>query len=137
MPLPEGKTAAWVAERYFQWLPRFLYPWVVVERRGRDVWDLRLGFLRAPLLRLGFSPERSTPDRQLFYIKGGLLADPRQSAHARLEFREVLGGRACLAAVHEFRPRLPWPVYMYTQAVAHLWVMRRFRGYLRRTGRWR
>jgi uncharacterized protein YbjT (DUF2867 family) len=131
MPLPPGKTAAWVAQQYFEWLPRFLYPFVLVNKVERDTWALRVLFLRTPLLLLWFCSERSTQDRQLFYIRGGLLARAEQGTNARLEFREVLQGQACLAAIHEFRPRLRWEIYKYTQALAHLWVMRRFRKHLR------
>jgi hypothetical protein len=35
-----------------------------------------------------------------------------------------------LAAVHDFSPRLPWPLYNSTQALVHLLVMRQFRRHL-------
>jgi len=76
------------------------------------------------LLILEKSVERSTPDRQLLYVRGGILAiaHPR----ARLEIREVLGGKYLITAIHEFYPSLPWFVYIYTQAIAHVWTMHRF-----------
>ena len=43
-------------------------------------------------MELTHSPDRSTPDRALFYVTGGLLADVDTRRRARLEFREVLGG---------------------------------------------
>ena len=81
------------------------------------------------LLTLVFSPERSTPDRQLLYITGGLLAKKDQG-RARLEFRETTCGKYFLAAIHEYRPSLPWYIYQYTQALFHLWVMKKFGNYL-------
>ncbi|MCB9612062.1 MAG: NAD-dependent epimerase/dehydratase family protein [Sandaracinus sp.] len=37
-----------------------------------------------------------------------------------------------LAAVHDFRPALPWFVYALTQANVHAWVMNRFGRHLAR-----
>ncbi|MFZ9595516.1 MAG: NAD-dependent epimerase/dehydratase family protein [Bdellovibrionia bacterium] len=128
--LPAGRTALWVANEYFLWLPRFLAPWIRVEQTEPDFWDFQFLFFKTPLLRLWYSKSRSTRDRQLFYIRGGLLAAKNQSTHARLEFREVLAGRALLAAIHEFKPSLPWPIYQWTQALAHLWVMANFKKHL-------
>ena len=67
----------------------------------------RVRFVRRPLIELRFSPERSTLDRPLFYVTGGLLArhDP---SHGRLEFREISERGTVLAALHDFVPRLPF-----------------------------
>lgn len=130
LPLPEGKSAAWIAEEYFRWLPHFLKPFVLVEKESEDLWIFRFAFMRTTLLRLWHSRERSTEDRHLFYIRGGLLARRDQAQGARLEFREVLNRKASLAAIHEFRPALPWMIYRYTQALLHLWVMHSFRKHL-------
>ncbi len=136
LPKPAGKSAAWVAEEYFRWLPRFLKPWILVYSGSESgTWIFRLAFLNVPLLILSHSLDRSTPDRQLFYIRGGLLAKSQQSPNARLEFREALNREVSLAAIHEFRPALPWMIYKYTQAVLHLWVMRSFRRHLIRIAR--
>lgn len=79
-------------------------------------------------------PERSTDDRQLFFITGGLLARVEGAGErGRLEFREVLSGEAVLAAVHDFRPSLSWWLYTMTQARVHLWVMRSFARHLARS----
>ena len=81
-------------------------------------------FLPITLLILKYSPERSSPDRQLFYVQGGLLCS-KKNRRGRLELRETLGGTACLAAVHDFRPALPWIIYRWTQAEVHRWFMYR------------
>jgi uncharacterized protein YbjT (DUF2867 family) len=126
---PEGKSAEWVTHEYFKWLPNALRPLMQVDRR-----DPRLVFrvLGLPwyFLILEKSLDRSTPDRQLLYIRGGLLA--QAEGRGRLEFREVLDGKYVMAAIHEYRPRLPWFIYRFTQAVVHLWVMRAFGRYLER-----
>lgn len=130
LPLPHGKNAVWVAEKYTIWLPRFMYPLVIVEVDTERTCYFYLKFLKKPLLVLSYSTERSTPDRTLFYVTGGLLADTRSPLRGRLEFREVLNGQYVLAAIHDFTPRLPWFIYNRTQAIAHLFVMQGFQRYL-------
>ena len=79
---------------------------------------------RVPLLELTFARDRSASDRQLFYVTGGVLARPTR--RGRLEFRVTPDGAHLLTAIHEFEPRLPWPLYRATQALVHAWVMARF-----------
>jgi uncharacterized protein YbjT (DUF2867 family) len=130
MPLPPGRDAVWVAREYMTWLPRALGPMLRVETQG-DRTRFHAGPIAAPLLELTLAPERSGPDRQLLYVTGGWLADVDASARPRLEFRVVEAGATVLAAVHDFAPRLPWPIYIVTQAQAHDWVMHRFGRHLR------
>ncbi len=127
---PRGFNAADVAQEYFLWLPRFLFFLVRVEVEGKRC-SFHLLTRRILLLRLEKSEERSTPDRQLLYVRGGLLASSRM-ARGRLEFREALHRRVILAALHDFIPALPWGIYRYTQALIHLWVMKSFDSYLRK-----
>lgn len=129
MPLPAQHDAAFVAQEYMRWLPRLL-PWfLAVDIDEEQVCCFRIRWMPFCLLKLQLSPERSTPDRQLFYIRGGLLA--RTTGRGRLEFREVLDGQHVIAAIHDFRPTLPWFIYRLTQAPTHLWVMNRFSSHLR------
>ncbi|MFN7989232.1 MAG: NAD(P)H-binding protein [Thermoanaerobaculia bacterium] len=124
LPLPRGWDAEGAAREYGTWLPRAFRPFLEVAVEGGTRFSFRFRPLRAPLLVLELSPERSSRSRALFYIRGGLLARPGE--RGRLEFREALGGRVLLAAIHDFEPRLPWPLYVATQAVLHLAVMRAF-----------
>jgi uncharacterized protein YbjT (DUF2867 family) len=137
IPLPAGKSARWLAEQYTAWLPRFFHTLLraYVDPAGNLTIVSR--FFGIHLLELRFAGERSiTADRQLFYISGGRLAKKidRPSRKPRLEFREVLGGRAALVAIHDFRPTIPWPLYNLTQARAHLWVMKNFARMILRAG---
>ncbi len=134
LPNPGALTAAETATEYMRWLPRFLRPFIQVEV-DNDTARFRLAGVRAPLLLLERSPERSEESRPLFYVVGGLLARPGLSPRARLEFRQALGGRVVLSAIHDFVPRLPWFLYNATQAVVHLWVMRSFGRHLGRQKR--
>jgi uncharacterized protein YbjT (DUF2867 family) len=127
--LPPGKTARWLALEFTAWLPRFfrILLRAYIDRAGNLTIGSRL--IKVPLLELRFARERSaTSARQLFYISGGLLAKKIDvpSRRPRLEFREVLAGRAALVAIHDYRPTIPWPLYNLTQARAHLWVMKNF-----------
>lgn len=124
LPLPPHRDAAWVAAEYMRWLPRGLRPLLRVEVDEARFCRFYLRPLRTPLLELTFSAGRSAPDRQLFYITGGLLAT--QGGRGRLEFRETPDGHSVLSAIHDYRPRLPWLIYAASQAVFHLGVMRAF-----------
>lgn len=130
LPLPQGWTAARVARAYFDWLPSGLGPWLRVHPIGDDSWAFRLRGIPIDLLRLRHGGARSFEDRALFWVTGGALVSADSPATARLEFRQALDGHTVLAAIHEFKPRLPWLVYKWTQAVAHLWVMRAFGRFL-------
>jgi len=126
--LPKGKNAKWVAEEYFRWLPQFLSKLVGVKVEGERC-RFYLIHPSICMLELERSVERSTSDRQLLYIVGGMLA--KVHSRGRLEFREVLNRQFVLAAIHEFTPALPWFIYRYTQAIIHLLVMNAFGRHLR------
>ena len=128
MVLPQGRDARWVAEEYFRWLPQFFSTLIKVELAGERC-TFYLIDPAIKLLILERSLERSSSDRQLLYIVGGLLAAEQE--RGRLEFREVLDKKYVMAAIHEFRPALPWFIYRWTQAVFHLIVMRAFGEHLK------
>jgi uncharacterized protein YbjT (DUF2867 family) len=132
MRLPPGQTADWAAHTYLGWLPRFLWPMLRVEGDADGTAAIRIRGTSLTLLELCYSPERSTPDRALLYVTGGMLAVVQSPVRGRLELRTVLDGRTLIAAVHDFEPYLPWFIYVATQAQAHLYVMARFRRYLAR-----
>ena len=50
---------------------------------------------------LSFALDRSSPDRQLFFVTGGLLTRTRKTptTRPRLEFRTMLDGTVVLAAI--------------------------------------
>lgn len=129
LPIPKGMTAEQVARAYMEFLPSMKPGFIKVDVSGKWL-SFAWNFPYLRLLILEYSPERSWSHRQLFYVRGGLLA--QKTVRGRLEFREVLGGRAVIAAIHEFKPRLPWFIYRWTQAVFHLRVMNMFGSYLNR-----
>lgn len=133
LPLPPGRDARWVAETYGRWLPRPFRPFLAVRAEGH-VLRFQVRGLGWTLLELTWQPERSSSDRALYFVTGGLLAKLRDelppTRRGRLEFRSVKHGAAVLAAMHDFEPRLPWPVYATTQAVVHRWVIQSFGRFL-------
>lgn len=130
MPVPPGRDARWLAEEYLRWLPRFLRPALRVVVEGKQA-RIHLRGIRKSLLDLMPDEQRSSPDRALFLVTGGLLAAPSEGV-ARLEFRLVAGGGEAIAAVHDYRPRMPWWLYAATQARGHELVMRAFGRHLGR-----
>lgn len=127
LPLPAGKNAQWMKERYFKWLPRFFKPFVIVTLKEDEI---SFSLLRRAwvMLQLKFNPALSDPDRQVIYIERGLLVSSKNKG--RLEFRVVLNRNYVIAAIHDYRPSLPWYVYRFTQAKLHLFVMKRFAKHL-------
>lgn len=128
MQLPEGWTAESAAMEYVRWLPRFLRSLLRVRRDLAEGFSFVLVPLGITLLTLRHSAGRSAADRQLFYVTGGALAPA--GSKARFEMRQVLGGRTLLTVVHDYEPRLPWLLYVSTQAHFHHWLMNRFAKHL-------
>ncbi len=126
--LPAGKNAEWVASEYFSWLPSIFATLIKVQVSGE--WcTFYFIHTKIKILILKKNSERSTPDRQLLYVVGGLLSGKQD--RGRLEFREVLDKKYVMAALHEFRPALPWYIYRWSQAVVHLIVMKAFGKHLK------
>lgn len=127
LPLKAGQDALWLAEQYALLLPRLLRPLIRAKvEPDRTIRIYHLG-LWHPMLELDYSESRSTPDRALYYITGGLLAGPDTARlSGRMEFRVIPGQGFALAAIHDFTPRLPWQLYRMTQAYFHLWSMKAF-----------
>ena len=123
IPLPEGRDAEWVKNQYVRWLPKAFFPVLRVETAGSDIYFSLLA-KKPVLLRLHYNAERSQSDRQLLYILKSILA--KEDEKGRLEFRVVLNRKFVLAAIHDFKPALPWFLYKMTQAKIHLLVMRAF-----------
>lgn len=127
-PNTRRRSALWVANRYKVWLPTFFSFLINAKENNRGDIGFHLLAIKKPMLQLTWIPDRSDSKRQLFYITGGWLV--KRFDYGWLEFREVLGGKYMISAIHEFVPRLPWLLYVNTQAKLHLWVMDRFKKYL-------
>ena len=133
LSLPRGRDARWIAEHYFDWLPRFFLHLIETRRDEGDAVRFLTRFPKVDLLRMRCLRDQCAGDRMVYRIEGGVLAQAIASHTARLEFREVLGGRAAIAAIHDYRPTLPWRVYVLTQSMVHLLAMKTYAWHLRRT----
>lgn len=131
LPLPPGRDARWAAAEYLRFLPRFMRPWIRVETDTAGGARFFLAGTRLCLLALRLAAG-CDPDRSEWHIVGGAMLAKDAGPIGRFELREVLGRRALLAAIHDYRPALPWPVYAATQARVHLAVMRGFGRHLER-----
>lgn len=134
LPRPASASARWIAWEYVRWLPKAPIPGLRCETEG-PVARFYIWPIRSPLLVLRLDEEQTRQTHATFQIDGGVLARTDGSGGGRFEFRLTPDGGHVLAAVHDFRPTLPWYVYGATQAVAHLLVMKAFGHHLRAQAR--
>ena len=118
---PEKHNAQWVAKYYPIWLSKRFAGLINPRFDGSF---LRFYLLGVMLLELQLIEDRSTPNRQLFYITGGALTKRKDLGW--LEFRSILDNEYVITAIHEYVPKLPWGIYKLTQAKLHLYVMKKF-----------
>ncbi|MDO6438956.1 NAD(P)H-binding protein [Cyclobacterium sp. 1_MG-2023] len=133
MPNIRSRSAFWAANRYKLWLPTFFKSIIKAREDENKVISFYLFSIKKPMLQLSWVKDRSDKKRQLFYITGGYLVS--RANYGWLEFREVLGGKYIISAIHEFVPKIPWLIYVNTQARLHLWVMNRYAKYLNALGK--
>ena len=129
MILPDGKSAEWATKEYMLWLPKSF--WGILPIRvdtERNQVRFYLWGWSKPLLKLALAEYASGSDRQVLFVKGGVLAKAKTTG--RLEFRQVLDDHTLLIGLVDFEPMLPWWLYRVTQALAHRMVMSRFRKHL-------
>lgn len=127
--IPYGKTAEWASQEYVKWLNANFRGLVSVQTEGTKTKFFIAGTHKV-LLELSMSQERSSENRILFYITGGLLA--QETKRGRLEFRLTPDGKNLITAIHDYRPKLPWYLYKYSQAIMHASVMKRFGEHLKK-----
>jgi nucleoside-diphosphate-sugar epimerase len=123
MHLPKEKNAEWASQEYVHWLNKNFRGLIQARTEG-DITKFKIFGLPLTLLELTMSKKRSSEDRILFYITGGILS--KNAEKGRLEFRVTPDKKNLITAIHGFRPRLPWYIYKYTQALLHASVMKRF-----------
>lgn len=128
MQLPPNIRADVISFSYLHWLTKSFRHILVVEK-DMQLLHIKLSFIKAPLLTLQHKYHKSEPDRQVFYIKGGLLVKNNMQGGI-MEFREILNGKFLIIALHNYQPSLPWWIYVPTQAVLHKIIMKSFSDWL-------
>ena len=124
---PKRQNAQWVAKYYPIWLSK---KFAGIINPKFDGSFLRFYLFGIVLLELKLIEDRSTPNRQLFYITGGVLTKRKDLGWS--EFRSILKNEYVITAIHEYVPKLPWAIYKMTQARMHLYVMKKFERELER-----
>ncbi len=115
----------WIAEEYMRWLPIFFPSLMrITSTANRETIEFFMLFIPKPLLVLKYVHGQFDDDRQKFHIVGGLLSHNADTGW--LEFRQTSHKKFTLAAIHEFKPSLPWPLYVISQAPLHKFVMKAF-----------
>src|SRR5690606_5395125 len=92
-----------------------------------------LFFRKLKLLILKHSQDKSSSQRQVYAIEGGLLS--LRNTRGQLEFRMTQDKKAILTMIYHYKPRLPWPLYRMSQAIIHVFVMNAFGRYLEKVKR--
>ena len=128
MQLPPNIRADVISFSYLHWLTKYFRHILIIEKK-MQLLHIKLAFIKTPLLTLQHNYHKSEPDRQVFYIKGGLLV--KNNIHGGImEFREILNGKFLIVALHDYRPSLPWWIYVPTQAMLHRLIMKSFSDWL-------
>ena len=118
---PNRYSAEKVADYFPVWISKKFVNIISPKFDGNNL-IFYLGKLN--LLQLELIKNRSSRNRKLFYITGGVLTKRKNLGW--LEFRSILNNNYIIIAIHEFIPKLPWLIYKNSQAKLHLYVMKKF-----------
>ena len=124
--LPKDVNIIQLAESYANFLNRITLN-VVNSDFNEDNFTISVPCLNKDLLLLSKDFKASNNERILYRIVGGDFASDSDGGNARLEFRRLPNSDACIIALQEYEPTLPWWVYKYTQAKVHKSVMNLFK----------
>ncbi|KIJ86577.1 NmrA family protein [Staphylococcus saprophyticus] len=124
--LPKDVNMIQLAESYANFLNRITLN-VVNSDFNEDNFMISVPCLNKDLLLLSKDFKASNNERILYRIVGGDFALDSDGGNARLEFRRLPNSDACIIALQEYEPTLPWWVYKYTQAKVHKSVMNLFK----------
>lgn len=112
------------AHTYFDWLPSIFVGLIKVDKTP-NLASVSIKFFRWSLLRLQRNLEK---DGVYFEVVGGVLSLGEGSFYFKEE------GQVLITALENFSPRLPWPIYRFTQYPIHDLVMFLYSEHLRTLG---
>ena len=122
-PLPAGWSVKQVANYYFHWLDEILHGLINVVLDGNE-FRVYISNLDEPILIASYDEEESVDDIEIYQITGGLLSKKQPNKVARLEFRQLGTKEEFIMALHDFKPNLPWGLFIFTQAPVQALVNR-------------
>ncbi|PTG88326.1 NmrA family protein, partial [Staphylococcus chromogenes] len=108
--LPKDVNMIQLAESYANFLNRITLN-VVNSDFNEDNFTISVPCLNKELLLLSKDFKASNNERILYRIVGGDFALDSDGGNARLEFRRLPNSDACIIALQEYEPTLPWWVY--------------------------
>ncbi|PTG82025.1 NmrA family protein, partial [Staphylococcus chromogenes] len=115
--LPKDVNMIQLAESYANFLNRITLN-VVNSDFNEDNFTISVPCLNKELLLLSKDFKASNNERILYRIVGGDFALDSDGGNARLEFRRLPNSDACIIALQEYEPTLPWCSILYTYDVA-------------------
>lgn len=122
-PLPTTWTVKDVGKYYFDWLDEILYKGINVHENNQH-YQISVAGIDEPVLEVKYDEESSGDGVELYRITGGKLSKKHPNKQSRLEFREMADGETFIMALHDYEPKLPWIMYVFTQAPIHALVNR-------------
>lgn len=122
-PLPKGWSAKEVGHYYFRWLDEILYNFVNVTEEG-DHFKIYVKVMNQPVLEVKYDRERSGDGVEIYRVIGGGLSKNHPHKLPRLEFREMPDEESFIMALHDYEPKMPWGIYIFTQAPIHALINR-------------
>ena len=135
MKAPEDWTIERVCQDYWRWLGSLAGPVLKVDMEldgGGSIEEVRVRLLgRLDLIVMRRDQARCDERSEVLSIEGGLLVRGGTSNKGRVEFRRIKArSEAVVTVLNDFAPSLPWYLYEFSQAIAHLVIMGAFRRWL-------
>jgi len=115
-------SAHQLANSYIQWLKTQFKFLINIKEDLESVSFLLLN--RFVLIRL-YKNIKDTNDCYRYEIESGLLVS-RFNKSGFFEFRNIPSIKCFIIGIYNYHPSLPWYIYRYTQAIIHLFVMKKF-----------
>ncbi len=131
-PAPQGWNAEQIVREYVRWLDRTLGWLLKIDINAYGHVQFAWRWPGITLLKLIPNGNACSPTRHVLRIRGGLLVQDKPADKGRLEFRLVMDRTQAIIAIHNYAPRIPWYLYVNSQALVHLVVMAGFRRRLRK-----
>jgi nucleoside-diphosphate-sugar epimerase len=117
-------SAKELCEYYTQWLNKKFRIFIKIREDELAIYFVLLKHIT--LLKLQKpAPSTTYDERYAYTIESGFLVS-RFEKSGHFEFRKIPSQKCFIMGIYNYNPSLPWFIYRATQALVHLWVMKRF-----------